>query len=81
MIYKGFVNHCTLIVGGPVLSQGGVSSAGHTPYEAVCSRACVEGESWGFITSGSSGGLDRAVTSNGSYSPSAENTRMMFIQQ
>ena len=38
-------------------------------YDAVCSCVCAEEESWGFITSGSSGGLDKAVISRGSNSP------------
>ena len=41
-------------------------------YDAVCSCVCAEEESWGFITSGSSGGLDKAVISKVSNSPPAK---------
>ena len=42
-------------------------------YEATCSWGWEEAVSWCFITSGSSGGVDRGATSKGSKSPSEIN--------
>lgn len=43
----------------------------HEIYEATCSCACEEAESWCFMTSGSSGGVDKAAISRASNSPSS----------